>query len=294
MKKKIKFYLALCGLSIFSLIYASAVYADEPAKQAFAAQKTPSAGYPKSIGYYSNGCLSGAMAMPFEGPNWQFMSPSRNRNWGHPITIAFLQQLSHQAAKDGWRGLLIGDISQPRGGPMPEGHSSHQIGLDVDIWLAPMSGRKLTLKERENIHNFSMLKQNSLDVDPKKWTRAHDALIRDAALNPLVDRIFVHPGIKKQLCATHTGDQAWLGKIRPYWGHFRHMHVRLKCLAGSDTCIPQPPVPKGDGCGADLAWWFTDGPWVAPQSPKGKDKPTKSKDTMVSDLPKACASLLLE
>jgi murein endopeptidase len=31
------------------------------------------------------------------------------------------------------RGLLIGDMSQPRDGPMLYGHSSHQIGLDVDI-----------------------------------------------------------------------------------------------------------------------------------------------------------------
>ncbi|WP_371739827.1 penicillin-insensitive murein endopeptidase [Bartonella sp. HY038] len=294
MKKSFKFCLALCSLSLFGLFYAGSAQADQPAKQAFSAQKTPTGGEPKAIGFYSKGCLSGAMQMPIDGPNWQVMRLSRNRNWGHPTTIAFLQQLSRDAAKDGWRGLLIGDISQPRGGPMPQGHASHQIGMDADIWLMPMPARKLSAKERENMQGVSMLKGKSLYVDPKKWTPAHGFLIRDAASSPLVDRIFVHPGIKKQLCETATGDRAWLGKVRPYWGHIWHFHVRLKCQPGSPACVSQPPVPKGDGCGSALAWWFTDEPWV-PKTPK---KPTEEeeqpKEMMVSDLPKACAALLNE
>jgi hypothetical protein len=43
-----------------------------------------------------------------------------------------------QARDIGWgKGLYIGDISQPRGGPMTSGHASHQIGLDADIWMLP-------------------------------------------------------------------------------------------------------------------------------------------------------------
>jgi murein endopeptidase len=38
---------------------------------------------------------------------------SRNRNWGHPELIQFIEQLSETAARNGWRGLLIGDMAQP-------------------------------------------------------------------------------------------------------------------------------------------------------------------------------------
>ena len=64
-----------------------------------------------------------------------------NRNWGHPELIQFIEQLSEKAARNGWRGLLIGD--QPRGGPLLAGHTSHQLGLDVDIWLTPMPDHPL-------------------------------------------------------------------------------------------------------------------------------------------------------
>lgn len=267
--------------------------ADAPAKQAFGAEKTPSGGAPEAIGFYSKGCLAGAVQLPINGPNWQVMRLSRNRNWGHPKMIAVLEQLSRDAAKDGWPGLLVGDISQPRGGPMLNGHASHQIGLDADIWLTPMPKRILTREERETMQGVSMLKTKSLYVDPKKWMKAHTALIRHAAMNPEVERIFVHPGIKKQLCDSSAGDRSWLGKVRPYWGHYWHFHIRLKCQPGSSSCKPQAPVAKGDGCDASLAWWFTDEPWV-PKVPKGPKptQPVPPKITMVSDLPRACAALV--
>ncbi len=98
----------------------------------------------KSYGFYSKGCFSGGVAIPVDGPTWQAMRLSRNRRWGHPTMIALIEKLSRDAAaKDGWPGLLIGDISQPRGGPMLTGHASHQIGLDADIWLTPMPSRTL-------------------------------------------------------------------------------------------------------------------------------------------------------
>ena len=218
------------------LIAASVAKADEPAKQAFGGVKLPSSGSAQSIGFYSKGCLAGAKQLPIDGPNWQVMRLSRNRNWGHPATIRFIEQLSRDAAKDGWSGLLIGDISQPRGGPMLNGHASHQIGLDADIWLTPMPNHRMTREERETMQGVSMLKPDSLYVDPKKWTPERTALIRDAAINPQVERIFVHPGIKKQLCDTVKGDRSWLAKVRPYWGHFWHFHVRLKCQPGSENC----------------------------------------------------------
>lgn len=264
---------------------------DAPAKQAFGSKQLPVlAQSPQSIGFYAKGCLSGGVAFPIDGPNWQVMRLSRNRNWGHPRTIGLLEKVSRDAAKDGWPGLLVGDISQPRGGPMLTGHASHQVGLDADIWLTPMPKKRFTDAERESVSAVSMLKKDSLYVDPQKWTPARTALIRHAASYPEVERIFVHPGIKKQLCDTVTGDRSWLGKVRPYWGHFYHFHVRLHCQPGSPDCKPQPKVAAGDGCDKSLAWWFTDEPWK-PAKPS-KEPPKKPKPVMVSDLPKACAAVL--
>lgn len=287
----IKAYKICLFIMSFLLTTAYAI-GDEPAKQAFGMVKLPSIGSAQSIGFYSKGCLSGAVEMPIDGPNWQVMRISRNRNWGHPVMIRFLEQLSRDAAKDGWPGLLIGDISQPRGGPMLNGHASHQIGLDADIWLTPMPNHRLSKKEREDMQGISMLKTNSLYADPKKWTTTRTALIRHAALNPQIERIFVHPGIKKQMCDTVKGDRRWLGKVRPYYGHYWHFHIRMKCQAGSQNCKPQAPIASGDGCDKSLAWWFSDAPW-APAKPVQTTKPApKPKPILVSDLPNACSALL--
>lgn len=263
---------------------------DQLAKQAFGTIRDASlTQQPQSVGFYSKGCLDGAVALPIDGPNWQVMRLSRNRNWGHPRLINLLGDLSSKAAKTGWNGLMVGDISQPRGGPMLTGHASHQVGLDADIWLTPMPNKRLSYREREDLSAISMLKKNSLYVDQKKWTPSHTALIKHAATYPDVERIFVHPGIKKQLCETVTGNRDWLGKVRPYWGHHYHFHIRLTCQPGSPDCKPQDKVAKGDGCDKSLDWWFTDEPWkpAKPDQPAPKPKPV-----MVSDLPKYCSTVL--
>src|SRR6266851_7922214 len=51
------------------------------AKVLFGREVTPMAGPVQAIGAYERGCLSGAMALPADGPNWQVMRPSRNRAW---------------------------------------------------------------------------------------------------------------------------------------------------------------------------------------------------------------------
>lgn len=268
------------------------VQADTPAKQAFGAVKLPSVSSPTSYGFYSKGCISGAVALPVDGPNWQVMRLSRNRNWGHPNLVALLDKLSRDAAKTGWNGLLVGDISQPRGGPMLTGHASHQVGLDADIWFTPMPNRRFTNQEREDVSAVSMLKPNSLYVDQSKWTSSRTALLKHAASYSEVERIFVHPGIKKQLCETVSGDRNWLAKIRPYWGHFYHFHIRMRCQTGSPDCKPQEPISKDDGCGKSLDWWFTDEPWKPAKPAKPGEKPEPPKVMMVSQLPPACATLL--
>jgi len=228
-----------------------------PAKVLFGKVKGPALAA-RSIGSYAKGCLAGAVALPVDGPAWQAMRLSRNRNWGTPQLVAFMEKFAADAKKkDGWPGLLVGDMSQPRGGPMLTGHASHQIGLDADIWLTPMPDRTLTAQEREDISAVTMVDKEKRRVDPKVWTDSRALLIRRAALEPGVARIFVNPAIKKALCREAGADRGWLTKVRPTWGHNYHFHIRLACPAGEAGCSDQDPPPGGDGCGADLAAWFT-------------------------------------
>jgi penicillin-insensitive murein endopeptidase len=233
----------------------------------------------RAVGWYSKGCLSGGVHLADNGPNWQTMRLSRNRAWAHPKLIKLVQRLASDAkAKDGWPGLLIGDMSQPRGGPMTSGHASHQVGLDADIWLTPMPDRTLTAKEREDILATSMLDKTSLKVDPNIWTGKHLALIKRAATYPEVERIFVHPAIKKALCEGAGKDRAWLAKVRPLWGHNYHFHIRIGCPNGG--CTPQPAVHGDEGCGKELTDWLKN----IEKSLQPADKPTKEPTAGASDL----------
>jgi penicillin-insensitive murein endopeptidase len=230
-----------------------------PAKELFGRANGPAPMGPEPIGFYSHGCLAGAQALPVDGPSWQVMRLSRNRNWGHPALISFLERLAPAAAQaSGWPGLLVGDISQPRGGPMLTGHASHQVGLDADIWLAPMPDRRLSRAEREEMSSTNVVREDGLDVDPDIWTEGHAAVLRTAARFPEVQRIFVNAAIKRALCREERGDRRWLSKVRPMFGHNYHFHVRIYCPRGSDSCKEQADVPAGDGCDSSLAWWFTE------------------------------------
>lgn len=257
-----------------------------PARDLFGRQATPAAMPTRSIGGYSKGCLAGAVSLPINGPTWQVMRLSRNRNWGHPKLLRFLERLSATAAKVGWPGLLVGDMSQPRGGPMLTGHASHQIGLDADIWLRPMPDHELTTEEREEISSTNVVAADRLDVDRSVWTPAHGNLIRAAAEDPQVERIFVNAAIKKELCREAGEDRGWLEKVRPWWGHDYHFHVRLHCPADSPDCKPQPPPPAGDGCGKELDYWFTEAVLHPPPAPE------KPKPITMAELPPTCREVL--
>ncbi len=277
------------------------LYGDQPARDYFGAATGPAQLKARSIGSYAKGCLAGGAELPTDGPTWQAMRLSRNRNWGHPVLIDYLKDLASDAPKVGWNGLLVGDIAQPRGGPMTSGHASHQIGLDADIWLTEMPNRRLTAQEREDISAISMLigpmdvKGADRRVDPRKWSDDHARLIRRAASDQRVARIFVSPTIKKALCDFEKGgNRAWLRKVRPWWGHHYHFHVRLSCPAGSAGCKNQNPPPPGDGCGADLAYWLSDEPWVPKNPPKPGEPPkvVKKRPMALAALPNDCRSVL--
>jgi penicillin-insensitive murein endopeptidase len=258
-----------------------------PAKQVFGRALTPIEAKARSIGYYWRGCLAGAKALPVDGEAWQVVRLSRNRMWGNPAMIAFLERFSRKAKAEGvWNGILVGDISQPRGGPMLTGHASHQVGLDADIWLTPMPNRTLTRQEREEMSAVDMVTEDGLSVDRAHWSEAQAGVIKAAAEEPEVDRIFVNAAIKKALCETHRGE-AWMNRVRPYWGHTYHFHIRIKCPAGDTTCEPQEPVPAGDGCDKSLAWWFT--------NEALHPAPSKSAAPItMAQLPPECRTVVLE
>jgi penicillin-insensitive murein endopeptidase len=261
-----------------------------PARELFGRKTTPAPMQTRTIGFYAKGCLAGGVALPINGETWQVMRLSRNRNWGHPSLLEFLERLADQAPKTGWHGLLVGDMSQPRGGPMRAGHASHQVGLDVDIWLTPMPDHELSRAEREEMMATMVVAEDGKHVDPKVWTPAHVAVIKAAAEDPHVARMFVNAAIKKALCRDAGNDRAWLSKVQPWWGHDWHFHVRLNCPPDNPQCEPQPPRPAGDGCGKELDHW------LANAVPHPKPDPTPSKPRpgpKMADLPAACRLVLL-
>jgi penicillin-insensitive murein endopeptidase len=258
-----------------------------PAKELFGRRPKPASMAARAIGFYSRGCLAGATALPVDGASWQVMRLSRNRNWGHPALIELLERMSARVPSiNGWPGLLVGDMSQPRGGPMLTGHASHQIGLDADLWLTPMPDRRLSRAEREELSATDMVRPDRLDVDPTRWTPAHTALIKSFSREGEVARIFVNPAIKRQLCREAGRDRDWLTKVRPMWGHNYHFHVRLACAATGEPCADQDPPPVGDGCGPELDRWFTDD-MLNPKP--GKPRPPMT----VAQLPAECRTVLV-
>ncbi|MGP0059489.1 MAG: penicillin-insensitive murein endopeptidase [Beijerinckiaceae bacterium] len=262
-----------------------------PAKALFGRQSKPAPLAARTIGFYSRGCLAGGIALPVNGPDWQVMRVSRNRNWGHPALIAFLEGFALKVPHvSHWPGILVGDMSQPRGGPMLTGHASHQIGLDADVWLTPMPRRELSASEREETSAVEVVRADRLDVDPNVWTQDHVAVIQAAAQDPAVQRIFVNAAIKRALCRDATGDRSWLAKVRPYWGHDYHFHIRLACPRGETACEGQDPVPEGQGCdAAALAWWFSDEALHPAPSPE----PAKPKPALtLASLPAECRAVL--
>ena len=263
------------------------------AKRAFGAILAPAGqAAPQSIGPYDRGCIAGAEKLPISGPGWQVMRLSRNRFWGHPVLLAAIRKLSLDVQRrDGWPGILVGDMAQPIGGPLLGGHASHQTGLDADLWYMPMPDHTLTADEREKLAAVNVVDHKNLEVDKAVWTEAQIKLLRRVASYPEVARVFVHPAVKKALCEAAGPDRAWLQKIRPWYKHDDHFHVRLNCPPGSAACVAQVPVPTAeDGCGKELDDWFKKLRAVPPKPTKPAPPP---KPMLVSDLPKECQALLI-
>jgi penicillin-insensitive murein endopeptidase len=259
-----------------------------PAKQLFARKREPLPMVARSIGKYSRGCLAGGMALPVNGPNWQVMRLSRNRNWAHPNMIRLLERLSEKVPKIGWPGLLVGDMTQPRGGPMLTSHASHQIGLDADVWFTPMPDHELSLQEREEKLATNIVTEDWSDVNPAIWSPVYIALLKIVAEEPEVERVLVNYAIKKALCRDVTKDRLWLTKIRIVFGHNYHFHIRMKCPADSPDCSPDPPTPTHDSCAEELAIWTANDRYKPrPPQPGGPGH-----QLTLSELPPQCRQIV--
>ncbi|MGB5835298.1 MAG: penicillin-insensitive murein endopeptidase [Thiohalocapsa sp.] len=271
------------GRIITVALLSGLIGATSAAETAWSRIKVTASGAPVSIGGPSNGCIQGADALPSSGTGFVSIRRHRNRYYGHPETIRLVRRLGQAMDRRNGRLIMIGDLAQPRGGRMSSSHVSHQNGLDVDVWLtladSPAQAARSTPEERDPP---SVIAANRTDLNGH-WGSDQLFLIQTAAADPTVDRILVNPGIKRELCK-REGDARWLRKLRPWWGHDAHMHVRLKCPKDSPSCKQQPPIPKGSGCGSELAWWFSSEA-KAPKKSSSKPKPRPQPPT-------ACRTLL--
>ncbi|QCO18465.1 penicillin-insensitive murein endopeptidase (plasmid) [Azospirillum brasilense] len=251
----------------------------DPGRVAF----QPSIPFPSAqpIGSYANGCIRGAQTLPPEGLGYQAVNLSRNRNHGHPDTIAFVESLARRAQAERLGRLAIGDISKLYGGRMESGHASHQIGLDVDVWF-DLDQPPLAREARERTDFPTMVNRQTQRVLPERFGPRQARLLQLAATSPKVARVFVNPAIKLALCQSERGDRSWLNAVRPWAGHDSHFHVRMNCPAGSTACIPQAPIPPGDGCGQELLSWF--------EPPKESPAPRPPK--AIPEPPAACLEVL--
>lgn len=253
-----------------------------PAWAQFAPVGPPAPGPLHIIGGGSNGgCLAGAEQLPDHGEWYQTIHGRISHFWGAPVTIAGVETLAREAHQNGLPPLLVEDMSRPRGGPMPGGHISHQVGLDVDIALDMRMRGYLTEEQRDDIVIATLVRPDYRDILPSVWNEGVVRLLWLAANLPGVDRVLVNAAIKQQLCRTVQGDRSWLRYIRPWYGHAAHMHISFKCPAGQPDCVAKAPPPPGDGCDASLQWWFDQ--LNAPAKPPGP--PSRLR------LPEACLAL---
>ena len=102
-------------------------------------------------------------------------------------------------------------------------------------------GRRSRARSARRCRRPTWWPSDKKDVDPKIWTPGHFAVIKAAAEDPKVERIFVNAAIKKALCREAGKDRAFLHKVRPWWGHNYHFHVRIGCPAGSPDCKDAGP-----------------------------------------------------
>jgi penicillin-insensitive murein DD-endopeptidase len=255
------------GLSYIFLCLLTACASTQVSASAISEIKDPSKGPTAVFGTYNAGCIGGAKPLHVSGTGYEAMRASRNRFYGHPNMVSLIAQAGARFGKES--PILIGDVSQPRGGPMPSGHASHQVGLDADIWLQRVP--QWNEQFREKLEFKTVVQSDGKAVDPSLWRTEYGEWIKWFANQTDVERIFVNPAIKKRLCQDFN-EAAWLQKVRPWFGHDEHFHVRLRCPADQPKCRGQVP-PAGVECGKELDSWFEPEPTPDPNQPAPTPRP---------------------
>jgi penicillin-insensitive murein DD-endopeptidase len=268
------------ALFAFAAAWAPASADARRADRRWSKVQTPAPGPSQAIGNYSNGCLRGARPLEKRGKGFRVMRPQRHRHFGHRQTLAVIRDLGRAARKRRLPTIGVGDLSQPRGGPARGGHASHQVGLDADIWYAidPAATEPAPL---------AMVDETGLLITAA-WGPDQVQLVQLAARDRRIDRIFVNPVVKRALCESATGDRSWLRKVRPFWGHDHHFHIRLACPAGNRRCKPQEPLPPGDACDEAARWLSPD----AQTELAERREVYRSRIGTQPDLPSTCKRLL--
>ncbi|WP_093321780.1 penicillin-insensitive murein endopeptidase [Thorsellia anophelis] len=246
---------------------------------------SPIDGLSESIGGYSNGCIIGAKPLNNNSEHYQILRMQNNRYYGHPELIRYIEDFTNRVNMKSLGWVLIGDMSMPGGGRFDSGHASHQSGLDVDIWLqlpkSPWHEEKL-----KHPTPLSLVNDDNRTIIKEKWQKSIYDLIKIAASDERVARIFVNPAIKKQLCIDATlfgeNDRTWLRNVRPWHYHQYHMHIRLNCPVGEPDCQNQAPIPAGDGCGNELESWFN------PKEKSTNENQTDDKQNKTPAIPERC------
>ncbi len=187
------------------------------------AQRDPRALGPLSIGTPDSGLLLNPVPFP-EGSFWRLREP--RESWGTDETIGYVITAieSVEARYPGSPRLVIGDLSNPKGGRLNR-HKSHQVGRDADVGFYYARGE---------VDTFVAARRKDLDLR-RDW-----ALVRAFLTETDVDRIFVDRSIMSVLYAEaleEGEDRAWLddvfgragdkGVVQHVRRHKDHFHVRF-------------------------------------------------------------------
>jgi penicillin-insensitive murein endopeptidase len=234
----------------------------------------------KVYGGYTHGCIDGATKLPEKGQGYIAANAKNNRLYGHSDLIKIIKDIALEINNNYNATIQVGDLGQARGGPAPiatSAHRSHQNGLDVDIWYRNINKKKIS---QDDIYPKSVLSFFKNKISKQKWNDSHEHMLKYAAKFKEVERILVNPHIKKIMCKKYK-DEPWIHKLRPWWGHDKHFHLRLKCPENDKSCVKQTPVPDEDSCAEPLQWWFS-------KEAKNLGKSKGSKPREYPKLPKQC------
>tara|TARA_B100001564_G_scaffold338722_1_gene330805 strand:+ start:464 stop:1315 length:852 start_codon:yes stop_codon:yes gene_type:complete len=245
-----------CWGLLVGLTHANVAASDGFFSKEWHLKTSPSHHASEVIGGYASGCVAGAVPVPTKGRGYYMPRQARGKLFAHPNLRKFVEDFSAHIYNRYQYKLLISDLTQARGGPPSpkSGHKSHQNGLDVDIWYRYLTaGQAFSTK----LQPYSLVQRRSKSIDERRWLPSYATILKEASEDERVERIFVNHVIKKHLCSLHKGE-LWLRKIRPWWGHTSHYHVRLGCPQDSPLCQPQAPVPNSDGCDTSLDWWSSE------------------------------------